>query len=75
MKLSGIVLFSPIAAFFIDSNWEYIFGILPTYWPMKVYWTLEAGEPGVWLYLAIAIIYQSFITWLFIRRFNKIITR
>jgi len=75
MKLSGIVLFSPIAAYFIESNWEFVFGILPTYWPMKVYWTLEAGEPGVWLYFSIALVYQSLVTWLFIRRFNKIITQ
>jgi len=74
MKLVGILLFSPIGAFFINSNWEFAFGILPTYWPMKVYWTLEAGEPHVWIYFAVAVIYQSLVTWFFIRRFNRVMT-
>ena len=46
MKLTGLPLFIPIFAFFIDSAWEYAFGIIPTYWPMKTYWLLQAGEPG-----------------------------
>lgn len=75
MKLSGLALYLPIAAYFVHSRWEYAFGIFPTYWLMKVYWTLDAGEPGVWLYFVIAILYQTLITWFFIRRFNRIITR
>lgn len=74
-KLSGFVLFIPIFAYFIDSGWEIVFGIIPTYWPMKVYWTLNAGEPLAWLYAVIAVVYQSAVTWLFVRRFNKTIHR
>jgi fluoroquinolone transport system permease protein len=74
IKLTGFLLFSPIFAFFINSPWEYLFGLLPTYWPMKVYWTLEAGGPYTWIYASAAVIYQSLLTWLFIRRFNKKIT-
>ncbi|MBI9047065.1 MAG: hypothetical protein JEZ06_21445 [Anaerolineaceae bacterium] len=72
MKLSGFILFLPIFAYFIHSDWELAFGLIPTYWPMKVYWMLEAGQSGVWPFVAVSIIYQSFVTWLFIRRFNKI---
>lgn len=74
-KLSGFVLFLPILAYFIDSGWEFAFGIIPTYWPLKVYWTFAAGEPGAWLYVLVAVLYQSFVTWLFIRRFNKTMHR
>jgi fluoroquinolone transport system permease protein len=74
-KLSGFVLFVPIFAYFIDSGWEIAFGIIPTYWPMKVYWTFTAGEPKAWIYVLVAVFYQSFVTWLFVRRFNKTMHR
>ncbi len=73
MKLSGFVLFLPLFAYFTDSGWELVFGLIPTYWPMKVYWMYEAGQSGAWPYVIMAIIYQSFVTWLFTRRFHKIL--
>jgi fluoroquinolone transport system permease protein len=75
MKLSGIVLFAPILAYFVDSNWELAFGIVPTYWPMKVYWILEAGRPGVWPYFAVAVSYQSIVAAFFVRRLYKVLHR
>ncbi len=73
MKLAGIVLFAPILAFFVQSGWELAFGVVPTYWPMKVYWLLEAGEPGVWPYVLVALFYQSVVTVVFVRRFNRVL--
>jgi fluoroquinolone transport system permease protein len=73
MKMSGMLLFVPIFAFFVDSNWQYTFGLVPTYWPMKVYWMFEAGEPNVWPFVLVAIIYQSMATMFFIRRFDKVL--
>ncbi len=75
MKLSGMVLFLPIFAFFIDSSWRELFGIIPTYWPMRVYWMLEAGESGVWPYALIAVVFQSGLTWLLARRFDRVLHR
>lgn len=72
MKLSGFILFLPIFAFFIKSSWELAFGLIPTYWPMKVYWMLTAGETGVWPYVLVSIVYQSIVAWIFIKRFNKV---
>lgn len=72
MKLSGFVLFLPIFAYFVHSAWEYAFGIIPTYWPMKVYWMYTAGETGVWPYVLMSLLTQSLVAWIFIRRFNKV---
>ncbi len=72
MKLAGMPLLAPIFGFFVDGPWEYAFGIVPTYWPMKVYWMLEAGQAGVWLHALVAVVYQSLIIWLLVKRFNKI---
>lgn len=73
MKLTGIFLLAPIFAYFVTSNWELAFGLLPTYWPMKVYWMLSAGETNVWLYVVIAVIYQSAVTALLARRFYNVL--
>ncbi len=73
MKLSGVVLFAPVLAFFVEGPWSLAFGVVPTYWPVKVYWLMAAGEPGVWPYLAVALIYQSAVAALFIRRFNQVL--
>ncbi len=77
MKLSGAILFVPIFAFFGNYGaWELLFGIVPTYWPMKTYALLSSGQTErVWVYLLAAVLYQSAITWLFARRFNRQMTR
>ncbi len=72
MKASGIILIPPVFAFFIDSPWELLFGILPTYWPMKVYWMLEAGEATFWLYGLVGVLYSAVLIWVFARRFYKV---
>jgi fluoroquinolone transport system permease protein len=72
MKASGVILMPPIFAFFIESKWELAFGLLPTYWPLKVYWLFEAGQTNVWPYVLVSLLYLGGLTWFFTRRFNKI---
>jgi fluoroquinolone transport system permease protein len=73
MKLTGIFLLAPIFAYFVTSNWELAFGLLPTYWPLKVYWMLSAGEANVWLYVFVAVVYQLLVTYFFAKRFYKVL--
>jgi len=73
MKLIGIALCAPILAYFAPSGWELAFGIFPTYWPMKVYWMLYAGQANVWLYVLMAVVYQLLVTFALARRFYKVL--
>lgn len=73
MKLAGVVFLAPVAAYFVSPTWEWLFALVPTYWPMKVYWLLEAGEANVWLPLAAAVVYQLLLTVFFARRFYKVL--
>jgi len=73
MKLIGVVLFVPVLAYFAPAGWELAFGIFPTYWPMKVYWLLDAGGTQVWLYLVIAVVYQLLVTVVLAGRFYKVL--
>jgi fluoroquinolone transport system permease protein len=75
MKGVGILLFSPIFAYFVSSRWELLFGIIPAYWPLKVYWLLESGAANVWLYAAIGLLYQAVLIVLSQRRFYKVLHR
>jgi hypothetical protein len=38
------LMLGPLAAYFIHSDWQILFGLLPTYWPAKAFWV--AGEGG-----------------------------
>ena len=41
--LNGLNLL-PSAAFFLPTPLQYVAGIIPTYWPMRAFWSAAAGE-------------------------------
>jgi fluoroquinolone transport system permease protein len=75
LKAAGVLTWPPILAYFVSSNWQIAFGIDPLYWPVKVFWMLEAGEPGVWPYYVAGLAYQASLTALLLKRFMAVIHR
>ena len=75
MKGVGVVLILPVLAYFIESNWQLALGIVPTYWPIKLYWMLYAGETGGWIYFVVGLVYQALMLALLLRRFNVVMHR
>lgn len=75
MKGTGVLLIAPLVAYFIAEPWQWLFGIFPTYWPVKLYWMLAAGEAGIWLVFIIGMAYQLLIVGILLRRFNQIMYR
>lgn len=73
MKASGTLMLLPLIAYFIPSNWQYAFGFMPTYWPAKLYWTLQSGQTAniVPILLAGFLVHALYL-WLMARRFNTI---
>lgn len=70
MKALGIFMLGPLAAYFVDSTWQLLFGILPTYWPAKAFWV--AGEGGnFWPYVLAGAAYNLLLTALLLRRFEQ----
>jgi hypothetical protein len=45
LKILNAVNLLPIAAYFVPAPWQYVAGILPTYWPMRAMWSAGSGEP------------------------------
>lgn len=75
MKVSGLVLLPPLAAYFIESNWQLLLGLVPTYWPAQTLWSAQAGSGEFWFYLLTGVGYQLLFLWLLVRRFERIMHR
>jgi fluoroquinolone transport system permease protein len=74
-KASGVLLIPPLVAYFLPGNWQFLLGIVPTYWASKVYWTASQGDPTAWIYLVVGLVYQAVLLFVLLRRFNRIMTR
>jgi fluoroquinolone transport system permease protein len=75
MKAAGVLNWPPIIAWFAPTVWQWVMGIVPTYWPVKLFWMLEAGESGWWGYLAVGTVYQVVLVSLLLRRFATVLHR
>lgn len=69
--MSGILLL-PLAAYLIGNPWHLFFGILPTYWPVKVYWLASEGATS-WHYFLAGALYELLCLWALLKRFNRVI--
>jgi fluoroquinolone transport system permease protein len=74
MKASGPLLILPMVAYFVSTPWEYLFAVLPTYWPIKLYWSfIEPGMHGSPIIWAVgAVIWHVALIALLLRRFNTV---
>ncbi len=64
MLIAGL----PCLPWFIHSEWNLAFGVLPPYWAAKAFWV--AGEHGVWWpYLVGGVVYNLAVAWPLFRRF------
>ena len=75
VKASGVFIILPLVAYFVDMPWQLIFGLLPTYWPLKVYWLLDAGQSGAWIFILVGLAYQLLLISVLLRRFNRVMRR
>ncbi len=70
MKALSIFMLGPLAAYFVGSSWQLLFGLLPTYWPAKAFWV--AGEGGnFWPYVFLGLAYELLLIALLLRRFRQ----
>ncbi|MBX2997923.1 MAG: hypothetical protein KF893_05385 [Caldilineaceae bacterium] len=60
----------PMAAYFLDPPLEWIAGIIPSYWPLAVYWRMAAGE-AFWGYLIIGVLINAAAVWFLLRRYER----
>jgi fluoroquinolone transport system permease protein len=71
VKALSVFQMAPLFAYFIHSDWQAAFGIIPTYWPAKSLWNFQQDEQTAWLYLVAGLAYQSLLLAALLRRFNR----
>ena len=49
MKGLSLLMVLPFVAWFVSPPWQWLFGIVPTFWPIKAAWLLAAGQPYAWV--------------------------
>jgi fluoroquinolone transport system permease protein len=74
-KMLGTVLAIPLLAYFIDPKWEFVFYVIPTFWPIKAFWEGITGGPNFWLYVLGAVIVHVVLIGVLLRLFDRKIHR
>lgn len=74
MKGLSLVLVAPMVAYFVPEPWQWLFGLSPTYWPLKAFWQVLAGGPW-WPTVVIGLSANAALLLLLLRRFKQILAR
>lgn len=74
MKGLGIFSVAPIAAWFVAEPWQYLLGVVFTYWPAKAFWQMMDGEP-MGLSIGVGLVLHLALLALLLRRFNRVMYR
>jgi fluoroquinolone transport system permease protein len=75
MKATALIIELPILAFFFQGTiWEYLLAIIPTYWPMKIFWVAAEGG-NYWGYLIIGLVLHLVLLGVFLKRFDRVMHR
>ena len=72
MKASSVISIPPFIAYFVTNGWQWLFGLVPTYAQVKVYWLLQVGDPQGWIALLVGLVYESILIGLILRWFNHV---
>jgi fluoroquinolone transport system permease protein len=75
VKALGAVLLAPVVAWFVDMPWQLLAGVVPSYWPLRAYWS--AADPGAdfWIFLAVGFAYHGLLLAWLLRRFETVLRR
>ena len=73
-KALGPFIILPVIAYFVPEPWQWLFGLVPTYWPAKAYWLLMAGDT-LWSALLAGIAWCLLWNWAWLRLFQHRVLR
>jgi fluoroquinolone transport system permease protein len=71
MKLSGLLFVMPALARYVPGLWQLPLALVPTYWPARLLWALQAGDHAAWLYLAGSLAYTPLVCALLLRAMER----
>jgi fluoroquinolone transport system permease protein len=74
MKATSLIIELPLLAFFFQSKWTLLAALIPTYWPMKIFWVASEGG-NYWGYLLVGLVFHLVFLGVLLRRFNGVMHR
>jgi len=74
MKLMNSIQVLLVVAYFVPMPGQLLFGLIPSYWPMKIVWLAAEGRPYGW-YLAAGFAVNVISVGLLMRYFDRIVHR
>ncbi len=73
VKGVGILWVPAVIAWFVPWPWHELAGVVPHYWPLKVFWEFDAGRPfSGWTHAALGVAYQGAWVAFFARRLARV---
>lgn len=73
VKGTSLALIAPLVASWVPIPWRWMFGVLPTFWPVRLYDALLAAQPDSWWYLLGALLLDGLLIGLLLRRFEQVV--
>ena len=72
-KAAGVVPAAAGVAYFVETPWQLLFGIVPTYWPAKAFWIATEGGQGFMTFLIVGLLFHLALLWALLRRFDRLV--
>ncbi|GAB2505177.1 ABC transporter permease [Nocardiopsis aegyptia] len=71
VRAVGMIVFGlPVLPWFVPGGWELLFGVLPSYWPAKIFWVV-AGGGTLWPWLLAGLAVNGLALALLMRAFSR----
>lgn len=70
-KMLGTVMAIPLIAYLLDPKWEFVFYVVPTFWPVRAFWEGSSGGVNFWLYVLGAIIVHTVLIGVLLKLFDR----
>jgi len=75
VKGLGAVLLAPVVAWFVDMPWQLLAGVVPSYWPLRAYWSAASPGADFWIFLGVGFAYHGLLLVWLLRRFETVLRR
>lgn len=75
-KAAGVVSVPCIVSYFVTGLWQNVFGVVPHYWALKVFWLFDDGATAAALVHAlIGLVWQAVLLIVLVRHFSHVVRR
>jgi fluoroquinolone transport system permease protein len=75
-KAAGVVMVPCIVSYFVTGPWQSVFGVVPHYWPLKVFWLFDEGATASALvHATIGLVWQAVLLMLLVQHFSRVVRR